>query len=424
MSTAICEGLKNRMCYVSGVPMGKLNLDLSFVDRLLHDGNSLLINDRWLNFMDEIHQLAGYNKMADFGISLGAVFCGECGMSAGPTLPIALSRLKAATTRPHCHLILNHATFNSCTVSLVENVLPCIHGSSLIGLSIEGVGWESISSILKVCSQSCHSVREVKLNVTCSAQRVHTMSPVGKNSTSGLPNAALNLSMFPQLAHLCVCFTKCHPLDPIAFLDSITSPLCSIELCNFQLTNYLEEFSSFLSQQGHSLKQLFVKGIDVAFPVSKNYDVLCQKLKKNFALCTAVTVLSLENVLVGNLHGHFPLLFQAVSTLPNLAVFRWRESNGGNMFANSLVSMKHSWESGFHCLESCWIVLKTTKILIDMTKVDDPSLGEIADLLSEVIGDRYPDETIQTLRVPFGCGSIAHWFQRLKPHVQMSTVVP
>ena len=423
IAASICEGLRKRPPCLLGEVTDTLNLDLSSVDRFVLTCKTDIIAGPWADFIGRIHQTGEVRQIAPFNIYLPLVCEGE----HMDTVRTVWSSLCMQTKKSGHRMTIPHVTLNSCTLLTAESVLRAVERFELVSLSVKNSNFDTICSILDRYMQSCSNLREICVDLNCiSKDTAEDSSSPTKDYSTSYKQLSCTLSLFSSLQSLSIRFANlCSAKQEISvFLHSLHFPLSSLRFSLFPLFTVFSEFSQVLSKQQRTLQQLFVTGksevVTSSFTISTSY----QLLKENLSLCRMLTVLSLEGIFKEKLHLHFPFMIEAISSIPSLEAFRWREREGGNLFTNSLVSIHRSMKQGFRKLESCWIVLCSSRVLIDMTKTKSPEYEGLHCLLEEIIGDKQSDESVQTFRIPFCCETIAKWMQSLRPSMNCSTVVP
>ena len=419
IAASICEGLRKRPPHLLGEVTDKLNLDLSSVDHLLLACEPNLIAGPWMDFIGRIRQTVEVGQIAPFDICLPLVCLGE----NLDTVRAVRSSLCMQTKKSSHHVTIPHVTLNSCTLVTAESVLQAVDRDKLVSLSIKNTNFVMICSILERYAQSCGNLREISVDINHTTE--DSSSPVEDTSTS-YKQLNHTLSLFSSLKSLSIHFANLSSTQQeiSVFLHSLHFPLSSVGFSRFPLFAVFSAFCQVLSKQQSSLQQLFLRGKSEVVTSSFNISTSYQLLEENLSLCRMLTVLSLEDILKEKLHLHFPFMIEAISCIPSLEAFRWREREGGNLFTNSLVSIRRSMKQGFRELESCWIVLCSSNVLIDMTKTKSPEFKGLHCLLDNIIGDHQSDDSVQTFRIPFRCEAIAKWMQSLRPSVNCSTVVP
>ena len=192
-------------------------------------------------------------------------------------------------------------------------------------------------------------------------------------------------------------------------LASLVHPLMSVTLQGGKLEIPASDFCTLLQNQCSSMCQLFISAEISAF----QFDVgeRFNKVTQCFSLCTSLTVLSF-NV------NRFMLMMEAIAVCPNLETLRGRSNR--NLFTNEFLQIGRILSHRLPRLRHCFLHFGPGKLLIDMVAVRAGTLEGLNAVLASIIGNREPNEAIQTLIVPLKCPRLLGWLQDIRPNVDFA----
>lgn len=191
---------------------------------------------------------------------------------------------------------------------------------------------------------------------------------------------------------------------------SLVHPLKSLTLHGGRLAIPASEFCRLLQNQSNSICQLFLSADITAsqFDVDERFT----EVAHCFSICTNLAVMSLEASA-----NSMPLL-KAISACPNLETLQLKTNR--NVLTNELLQIGRILSQHLPLLRHCFLYFGPGKLLIDMVAVRDGTLEELNPVLASIVGDREPDEAIQTLIVPLKCPRLLRWLQDTRPNIDFA----
>lgn len=191
---------------------------------------------------------------------------------------------------------------------------------------------------------------------------------------------------------------------------SLVHPLKSLTLHGGRLAIPALDFCRVLQNQSNSICQLFISADITAsqFDVDERFT----EVAHCFTTCTSLAVVSLE------VSANSMPTLKAISTCPNLETLQLKTNR--NVLTHELQQIGRILSQRLPCLRHCFLYFGPGKLLIDMVAVKDGTLEELNPVLASIVGDREPDEAIQTLIVPLKCPRLLHWLQDTRPNVDFA----
>lgn len=189
-------------------------------------------------------------------------------------------------------------------------------------------------------------------------------------------------------------------------LASLVHPLKSVTLQGGKLEIPASDFCTLLQNQCSNMCQLFISA-EIKFDAGERFS----KVTQCFSMCTSLTVLSF-NV------NRFMSMMEAIAACPNLETLRGRSNR--NLYTKEFLQIGRILSQWLPRLRHCFLHFGPGKLLIDMVAVRDGTLEELNAVLASIIGDREPDEAIQTLIVPLKCPRLLSWLQDIRPNVDFA----
>lgn len=195
-----------------------------------------------------------------------------------------------------------------------------------------------------------------------------------------------------------------------AALVSLVHPLKSLTLEGGRLKIPASDFCTLLQNQCNSICQLFISAEITAlqFDVGEKFTMVAQY----FSACTNLAVLSFE------VPDNCMLIMEAISACPNIETLQLKSNR--NILTNEFLQIGRILSHRLCWLRHCFLHFGPGKLLIDMIAVRDGKLEELNHVLASIIGDREPDEAIQTLIVSLQCPRLLQWLQDIRPNVNFA----
>ena len=287
----------------------------------------------------------------------------------------------------------------------------------LRGLSISLCG-EEVAEVVKFFRVIGRTIRLTELKVVLVFNGAFNNSSENLNLVAFLtmPNGFSNcMAMQPMLQ----CLTIHYSLFKLGefsravstALANLTHPLKSLTLQGGKLEIEAHDFCALLQNQRHSICQLFISANITAFEFEAGERFA--KITQCLSTCTKLAVASFEVP-----ESNFLLTLQTVAACPNLEILRWKRNR--NLSTSEFLQIGRVLAQHFPRLQHCFLHFGPGKLFIDMIAVRDGKLEELNDVLASIIGDRQPDEAVQTLSVPLKCPLLLSWLQEIRPNVDFA----
>lgn len=196
-----------------------------------------------------------------------------------------------------------------------------------------------------------------------------------------------------------------------AVLVNLVHPLKSLTVQGGKLEIPADALCTLLQNQCNSIYQLFITAKITAFEFDAGEKFA--KVTQCFSMCTKLAVVSVEGP-----DWRFMWTMKAVAACPSLETLRLKSNR--NLFTSDLLEVGHLLAQHFPRLRHCFLHFGPGKLFIDMVAVRDGKLEGLNAVLASIIGEREPDEAIQTLTVPLKCPLLLGWLQDIRPNVDFA----